>query len=154
MIGEDQILFPAHHRPVGAPKGHIGGPVRQQEGHGSELGAVVLVGDGLIGAQAQIPKAGPLQHGIHQKRGTGRVGIGGAGLDLGPVVELVEAIPHLGQGHGRNIVGDDPAEVGVHQLGQDQIVHVVEGRGGKGHVSAPVEIVEDIRHSFPLGIKN
>ena len=146
VVAHLHVLLPAEDRAVGPAEGDEGGPVREQEGQGGELGRLGIVVDGPVTAEADVAEARAGKHEVHQKRGAGGVGL--PRRDLRAVTGRKEGRAGRRKGDRLAVRGQDAAEIGVAQLGQDEAVHRIERRDRQRHVPAPGQIIENV-HTRP-----
>ncbi len=153
VVGHLEVLAPSHDRVVGAPEGHVGGPVRQPHVEDAELLAAACVEPGVEAPQAGVAEPPAGRQFLREQDRVGRDHAGPA-VDLFLAVDLEEALGRLGHGHGPALGdrGHHALQGAVGQLRQHDVVHLVEGHGLQGHVPVPVEIVENVCHAPSLAL--
>ena len=141
-----EVFLPADNRVVCAAEGDIGAAVRQEHRHGRKLCLRFFVNPVHIAEQAETAKACGLCCLLNQHRNLIRHQNTHIGGRMGSKI----GIPCLAE---RDLLrfkasGREAGKVQIADLCQNQIVHLVERPLGKRQIAPPVEIVENVCHSF------
>ena len=173
LVREVQVLLPADDRIVGAAVGDIGGfalvcrelyaRVRgvagtvegdrhlppEQEGDGRKLCILRLVDDIHVICEAEVLEAPARDEMIHHEGG--HVIEGRLGLDLRAGMALIEGRIRFAERDALAAARwrHDALEIGIGELAQDEVIHIVKGVDAEGHIAPPVQIFIDICHVTP-----
>ena len=173
LVREVQVLLPADDGIIGAAVGDIGGFAficrelyarmcgiagavegdrhlpPEQEGDGRKLRVLRLVDDIHVICEAEVLEAPARDEMIHHEGG--HVVEGRLGLDFFAGMALIEGRIRFAE---RDALATarrrhDTLEIGIGQLAQDEVIHIVKWVDAERHISPPVQIFIDICHLTP-----
>ena len=173
LVREVQVLLPADDGIIGAAVGDVGGfafvcrelyaRVRgvagavegdrhltpEQEGDGRKLRVLRLVDEIHVICEAEVLEAPARDEMIHHEGG--HVIEGRLGLDLFAGMALIKGRIRFAEQDALATARwrHDTLEIGIGQLAQDEVIHIVKGVDAERHISPPVQIFIDICHFNP-----
>ena len=121
----------------------------EQEGDGRKLRVLRFVDDIHVICEAKVLKASTRDEMIHHEGS--HVIEGRFGFDLCARMTLIEGRIRFAERDALTAArwGHDPLEIGIGQLAQDEVIHIVKGVEAEGHIAPPVQIFIDICHLTP-----